>query len=54
MHMLHKAPLLLFLIWTGFTVIGLDCDLFGPEHWFGALVIGTFWCLFAMIKGIFD
>ena len=52
--MLHMAPLILFLIWTGFSVIGMGCELFGAFHWFGAVIIGGFWCLFAMIKAAWD
>ena len=52
MNMFYLSPLILFAIWTGFTVLGAGFELGGAMHWFGALVIGTFWCLTAFLKSL--
>ena len=52
--MLHWAPLVLCLVWSGFVSGGLDMPLWGMMHWFGLLVVCAFWTMFAIIKGVFE
>lgn len=52
--MFYLAPLILFAIWSGFVVLGAGLEAGGAIHWFGALVIGSFWCLTAFIKSLWD
>ena len=41
-------------LWTGLVWIGLDQVLWGGLHWMGLFVIGSFGCVFGMLKALFD